>query len=900
MTADYSVKTCQRLADAFADQRLYRPQRFDRYDAGAELSLEVMGVMPAVPGQVRLRVERFVGGGFAGQVYQVTVLAVEGELAALEVGARYAMKILVPPSGLARTFRDAIYAVGFQGPFQLQCNPAAARAGALWQKFIRRAAGVRWGDERHVVDIHATFVDERLGSCGELSEWVEGRTWQLEVDDRLDLLKRWRRGQEVDQANLGSPEYRDKKLFMADFVRLLHEVGAYEFARQYEWWTCKSQPNCLKRLQGSQSQGGQNQGNNNPIGNLVAVDFRAGLALLPFLPMSPGDFLLIVKGLCRGSLVQFDRGSIARLEAFTEAHPDRFVDMDGALAELKEAEQLYRDSVPDVTHNHVRLLGSPRLWRTMCDSAVTGWRVRNHVDDEQARRLRENRARTVLFGLLSLVTLLGGVLAATALTAAAVSVAAAGAALIVEQIGVPSLWLGRGLWWVKELLPGGVILFVLGRLSRRWWGRADWRRHYLALLGSWTYMQRALRGRAAEALMRWHRRGRVEASRAQRLIEQRVRFFGHLLLSPLPAGLHRFLTDGVFARGKLAYLFVRPVRLYFNAGLREQWLRDMVSAGRKRHMLSQEDAETILARIDEPFIQKYLKSLAVHLGTLPVTQVVSVLVAWFYVQTHPELTNAQQAAAVAGILLLFQITPISPGSLCRGLYVVYLVVRERNFKDYNIAVFLGFFKYVGYLAFPIQMAYRYPVLARFMAAHWATSAVHVVPVFGEGGALLEHGVFGLFYNWPLTVRRRMERRAAARGRLPRRSWHVPLCGAATAGLFLAAALYSHHWERVGVLTTAMKELWWVTASVGLLGGALVTLGAGSTGLLGRFVKAAGAGVVAAVLIGMGPPALTGGADTTDLVSGLVWAAFIFALLGVLGAILTELRLPGPRAPEERT
>ena len=91
---------------------------------------------------------------------------------------------------------------------------------------------------------------------------------------------------------------------------------------------------------------------------------------------------------------------------------------------------------------------------------------------------------------------------------------------------------------------------------------------------------------------------------------------------------------------------------------------------------------------------------------------------------------------------------------------MYLVVHERNFKDYNIAVFLSFFKYIGYLAFPIQMAYHYPVLARFMAAHWSTAAAHTIPVFGEKGALLEHGVFSLFYNYPLTLRRWRARRAA--------------------------------------------------------------------------------------------------------------------------------------------
>ena len=227
----------------------------------------------------------------------------DGPIKGLEVGGIYAMKILIPPSTFSRLFRNAIYWMGFQGPFQLQVNPIAARAGALWQKFIRRGAKIRWGDEKTVVDIHATFVDHTLGSCGEFSEWVDGRTWRLEVDDHLDFLKKWRRGRPVETDRLGSPEYRAKYEFMHEFVALLHDMGGHEFARQYEWSTCKSQPNCLKR-KGT---------DNNPSGGLVAVDFRAGLALLMFLPMSPGDFKLIVKGLGRGSLVQFDRGSIKQL-----------------------------------------------------------------------------------------------------------------------------------------------------------------------------------------------------------------------------------------------------------------------------------------------------------------------------------------------------------------------------------------------------------------------------------------------------------------------------------------------------------------------------------------------------------------------------------------------------------
>jgi hypothetical protein len=303
----YSPEVCRELEKTYRSLKLHRPAPVSRYDAGALLCYDMV---PAVAhgaekkSRAELRVERFVGGGFAGQVYKVRVeslgpLGIPG----LEVGGVYALKILIPPSAFSKWFRDTLYAIGFQGPFQLQCNPAAARSGALWQKFIRRAARVKFGDERVVNEVHATFIDEALGSMGEISDWVAGRTWRLEIDERMDLLGRWMRGRRVDEARLGSPEFRAKKKFMADFVSLLHEIGAHEFARQYEWSTCKSQPNCLKRL----------DTDNDSAAGLVAVDFRAGLALLPFLPMSPGDVVLIFKGLGRGSIVQFDRGDVTKL-----------------------------------------------------------------------------------------------------------------------------------------------------------------------------------------------------------------------------------------------------------------------------------------------------------------------------------------------------------------------------------------------------------------------------------------------------------------------------------------------------------------------------------------------------------------------------------------------------------
>jgi hypothetical protein len=826
--AEYSVEVCKALEEKFCLSRLHRPMRVGRYDAGTELVYEATGISEASQGCVHLVVERFIGGGFAGQVYRVKVLDIEAEhgpIGALQTGGVYAMKILIPPSNFARLFRNALYRIGFQGPFQLQVNPTALRVGALWQKFIRRGAKIRFGDERAVVDIHATFVDSRLGSCGELSEWVDGRTWQLEVDDRLDLLKQWRRGKLVDQQQLGSPEYRAKRRFMGKLVSLLHDMGGFEFARQYEWSTCKSQPNCLKR-KGTE---------NNPAEGLVAVDFRAGLALLPFLPMSPGDFKLIVKGLMRGSLVQFDRGDIGRLEEFVQAHSDNFADSEKMLEELKAAEHLYRDSVPDITHNHIRLACSGRLWSTMLASAITGWKVRNIVDDVWEQKLRGSRVLTLVFYIIGLIP-------------------------------------------------------FLGTFLRRIWARPDWRKHYVTILTSWNYFQRALRARIAEKVIIWHRAGRVDDKHAMKIAAGVWRFLCHLPMSILPAGLHRFLTDWQYAKERLAYLIVRPIRLYFNAQLREQWLREMVADGQKKHILSNNDADVIFSQVNEPFIQKYLKSLAVHICTLPVTQIVSVLVAWVYAKTHPELSAAETAVAVAAILVLFQITPISPGSLVRGFYVLYLVIRERNFKDYNIAVFLGFLKYIGYLAFPIQMTYHYPVLARFMAAHWATEAVHIVPVFGERGALLEHWVFCLFYNWPLTIRRRMRKQAQMRASIEPRYWHVGLCAIAAMIVF---GIADFAYIRIAGHQPTLKDIWWLAVLVPLVCGAVVTLGCGGAVLWKRIVAATVCGIGVGVLYTAVSAMVVDGLAAGDIAAACVWRVLVFAILSAIGAIITELKLPAP-------
>lgn len=877
MAVEYSVETSRMLARRFREMEVLRPLRVDRYEPGDEITYEMTGVLPANAARVTVVVERFVGGGFAGQVYRVRVKAIEPlksgpVISCLTVGASYAMKILVPPSRASQIFRNVIYRIGFQSPFQLQVNPTAARAGALWQKFIRRAAAERLGSESCVVDILATFVDRTIGSCGEISEWLEGRTWRFEVDNHV--TRRGHQSASDPSEPTGSPEYCAKKRFMAELVRMLHDMGAPELARQYEWSTCKSQPNCLKR----------SEFDNDPTAGLTAVDFRAGLALLAFLPMSPGDFALIGRGLARGRLVQFDRGDVDKLCAYIEARGEAFADMAPAIEELRAAEATYRDSQVDITGHHVRLLYDGELWKSLHRATICGWRTSGKIDRPAERLIHKKFGLFAIFWTLGMLSTVGRVVGA--------SILAVG--LWARMFSPPDSPLR--LHWIGLVI--GVVLLVVApaasRVLRRFAGRKRYRMHYLSLLRP-KWLLRAIRARMIETLRVWLQRGRISSATAEKLVDRPLLALLHRPLSLLPVGLHRMLTDWSFAKEKLHFIFVRPVRLYFNAEAREQWLRDMVAEGRRNHMVTDEDAERILSRIHEPFIQKYLKSLAVHVCTLPITQVVAMGVAIWYCWVHHLSWNEAWPAGLA-IGVAFQVTPVSPGSLVRGLYVLYVVIRERNLKDYKIAVLLGFFKYIGYLSFPIQMAYRYPTLARFMAGHWATGAVHIVPVFGEKGALLEHFAFDLFYNYPLTVRRRIGALAKHRKKLPRRSWHC--VGAVIVGAIVLAQIDLLRWRWTGRVPI-LWDTWQVSMWVPLLAGAAAAVWAGGWSTSKRIILGLATGL-ALSLVYTGANNIMAGAIGTPRAAGYalwlgIWGVFIFTLLATLGAIIAEVRAPEPDA-----
>ncbi len=691
---DRSLLLRKELEQEFGACELVRPFHKTCYDPGDRLEYAITGIVPANHGRMVLEVKSFVGGGFAGQVYKVRLVEIEekdGPIIGLEIGGTYAIKILKPPSAFANWFRNLLYFLGFQSSFSPQVNPAAVRVGVLWQKLIRRAASHRFGDEKAVCDTYATFYDENHHSFGEINEWIDGRIWKFEVDECL--FDRWKfQGEPARDHN--SAEYVHKKLFMQRLVALLHEMGTPELARQYTWWTCKSQPNALKRVDSRDDE---------PDCGLTAVDFRAGLTLLPFLPMSPADIWLILRGLARGRFVQFDRSDLSRFKAFIKEREEEFSDLQSGIDELEQQEKTYRASQFDITHHHFRLLTSRALRRSVRDGIITSWKHLGRLDDKGVAKLAAGSWRR--FPLLVLIS----------------------------------------------LIP------ILGHRLIKVWGHEVTREHVRRCLTRVDYLSRALRGSRIQTIIGWLRQGRLSCHRAGRLIDRPVQYLiDCIVLSWLPPKWHRAFTEFSWAWARIRKAFGRGIEFLRDPVYREERLLEQVRMGRDEGMLTPGEADKIIGQIKDPYIQKYLRCLAVHLCTVPITQVVMLLAGaavTVYCLVYRQLSWVESVGLGTAAAATIQLLPISPGSITRGVFVLFLMIKERDIRNYYIAAPISFIHVIGYLAFPLQMVTHDPALARFLAGRWARNTVHLVPVFGEKGGLLEHAVFDFFFNLPLSIRR---------------------------------------------------------------------------------------------------------------------------------------------------
>jgi hypothetical protein len=513
---EYSKDLCARLFEVASDPALKIKHRRTRYEPGDELSLRIQGVCPPVYGSAGLLIKEFLGGNSSGQFYRCRLtslsLPAARRIDGLEPEQLYTVRMMLPPDAFTTRLRDAMFKLAFQGPFSPQVNCGACRSGLIFQKLVRRAAKLKFGAETAVADAYASFYDPRLNTYGEITEWVEGRMWRLEPDSRFKGRRHWKT---VPLNEAGSPEYIAKRRFMSGLTELLHEMGAAELARQYEWWTLRSQTNVIKRT-GLPDMDGPGDG-------LCAVNFRAGLALLPWLPTSPGDLKLIFDGIIkRSTSIQFDRYETAKMQNFIEAHSALFAGMMPAIDEFFEQNRAYRRSLPDVGHHGSLLLSDAGLRSDVRAGLIEGYLAAGLIDPAFAVKLQNGGLRFASFCLLG-------------------------------------------------ALP------VFGTRIRKRWGNAAWREHLAAIQNSQEYRQTARRADTANRLIVWHRAGRVDEKHTDFLLSRPALFtLERFTLGFLPAAMHRAVLRPALIAGKLQTGCVFLKNFIADAPFRKQWIRGTI------------------------------------------------------------------------------------------------------------------------------------------------------------------------------------------------------------------------------------------------------------------------------------------------------------------------------------
>ncbi len=168
-----------------------------------------------------------------GSEWRIPVMGIDGRIATI--------RVRIDPCALYKPLKARVLDPGTlpldEGVEHLAlvpdpgASPGAMAAAARVQTSARAAAGEKLGAQSHVARVYGWFADERM--AGLVQEWIEGRPWRLETDDRLFTRQRpGRRVEYRDPAHFRN-EIEAKRFFLARIERLLIEEGASALARRF-------------------------------------------------------------------------------------------------------------------------------------------------------------------------------------------------------------------------------------------------------------------------------------------------------------------------------------------------------------------------------------------------------------------------------------------------------------------------------------------------------------------------------------------------------------------------------------------------------------------------------------------------------------------------------------------
>jgi hypothetical protein len=654
------------------------------YFPGERIEADIFGLGGERCGREEFVIQEYVSSGFAGQVYRaVPVNGVLPSAGEREETQTVAIKVLKPKNRWKRIFRDLLYYCSYQTSYAPRLREPAIRSGLIWQEVLRIAAEIEFGLDSAVARPLGYYWDSGQGSYVEVHEWVESRPVRYEADDRIFF------GRNSGGRIPAETEMVRKKRFMQSLVKLCHQIGAVGLARQYEWFTLVSQANVLSRVKSESS-----------ALEFTGIDFRPGLAVPFFLPLSPVHLRIIYAGIRRGVLVHFDEVEFERLDRFVADQGSLYPSLPELCQRLKQDDQCYRSALPNLWHAGHRSITDTKIRNAIASGLIEDWRKLDKVTPETALRLERSRLGFFLFYLLGLLPLVGG-------------------------------------------------------FFQRIVGSSPYRHHLKNLAFKRAYFREVFKWRKSCDLLAWFADRRISELHLQSLTRSNFSYcFDKIVLSWLPARLHRLLSDGEVFRRQLFYLIVHPLRLLLEKEYRKTWLAEIIHQQYHRGIVNADHRDDLLGQLTEARMQAFIRDLGFTIGLEIFSKIGYALLAAYGFSSGNFVP-----------LVVAALGPIPPSGIVRTVYVFALLVWElpgmirqranKLFLTRALGLLVAPWRMVGNLFAPLEMFAYYHDLSLLLADYYVSRMVAVIPVLGGRGQLLEYWAFQLVFNVPLSIRKRL-------------------------------------------------------------------------------------------------------------------------------------------------
>jgi hypothetical protein len=693
------------MVQPLAPELLYTSPRAG-YLPGELIVVEVHGPDGFSLGRHSFTIDRTVGSGFAGHVYQASPhqalrfpksCQVAGSVVSqcppqpdndcVIAPSSVAIKVLRPRSRWKTLLRDSLFWLCFQAPFAPRLREESVRSGLAWQILLGAftAPGA-------VARPYGYYWDASLCSYVEIHEWVDGRAAYYSPDEYLlaRLLDRPHPSEDSEMARL--------KQFMDALTALCRRMGAAGLARQYEWYTLVSQANVLVRQTGSDS-----------ASEFTAVDCRPGLAIPFFMPISPAHARIILHGLRRGRLTHYDETDLGQLNKFLDTQPAAADEFAGLVSRLQQDEDAYRGSLPDLWHTRTRLLRDA-AFRARVRTALLGDWIRTGLASTETSVALACRP-VVFFGL-----------------------------------------------WLLSLIP------VLGSFLLRLVANSRYRSHLGRLWSSPAYRRLALSAWRERDLPIWTADGRIPSGREVGLAKSTAAYQAEkYLFSWLPSTAHRFLIDPAARARSLDGWVGQPIRLLTRHDARVAWLEGILQEQYEREMFPPEKAAALSSQVREPHMQGFIRDLGFCAGLDIFSRVVYLGLAAYGLTSGNFIPLGLAVLAPippSGPLRVLYV-------LIRLLADLPALLRIRQLPLENHpagrllmarlgALFIAPWRWIGNLFPLLEISTVYTRLSFVLVTYYAARAAGVIPIFGGQGKLLEYAVFQLCYNLPLSLKHEMD------------------------------------------------------------------------------------------------------------------------------------------------